>query len=115
MHVPLNGGWWGERPERRSSVVETGLALPAARAALLAHFGATDAPSGETQRSRAAVRELCDDAHRQQLQPEQLLIAIKGAWHSIPESRSSTRPGSTQDSLDRFISLCIEEYYARRD
>ena len=94
---------------------ETGADLPAARAALLVHLESTRAPTSESRRVREAIRELCDDAHRRHLQPEQLLIAIKGAWRAMPESRSGARVAASQDALDRFISLCIEEFYARRD
>lgn len=115
MRLPMNSGWWGRRSERRMAVEEAGLELPMARTALLAHLRATEAPASETERVREAVRDLCDDAHRRHLQAEQLLIAIKGAWRSMPESRSTPRSVSAQNSLDRFISLCIEEFYIRRD
>jgi hypothetical protein len=97
---------------------ESGVPLPAARAALVAHLkasGSASPVSHDAQRARAAVRELCDDAHRRHLQAEQLLIAIKDAWRSMPEARTDARLGAPQHSLDRFISLCIEEYYARGD
>jgi hypothetical protein len=113
MRLPLNCGWWGKWSDRRASVDEPGTDLPTARPALLAHLNASGPTASDAQRVRETVRELCDDAHRRRLQAEQLLIVIKGAWRSLPETRSGARV--PQASLDRFISLCTEEYYARRD
>jgi len=33
----------------------------------------------------------------------------------MPEAREGVRHAEASRSLDRFISLCIAEYYARRD
>jgi hypothetical protein len=119
MRLPVNSGWLSRRLGRSAPRDEQGVSLPAARAALVAHLKASASAalpeSRDAQRARHAVRELCDDAHQRHLQAEQLLIAIKDAWRSMPEARADARLGAPQHSLDRFISLCIEEYYARRD
>ena len=90
------------------------LGTSAARLALRAHLQATREPR-HAARARESVRALCDDAHRRQLRAEQLLVAIKGAWHSLPEVEGAARVKPSDSSLDRFITLCIEEFYARRD
>jgi hypothetical protein len=120
MRLPVNSGWLSKRLGQSPSRDEGEVSLLAARAALVAHLkasgpAASPAEQRDAQRARQAVRELCEDAHRRHLQAEQLLIAIKDAWRAMPEARANARLGVPHDSLDRFISLCIEEYYARRD
>lgn len=115
MRLRWDSGWWKRRSDRGDSLADAGRDLPAVRAALLAHIRASSGAAGDDGRARDAVRELCDDAHRRHLEPEQLLVAIKGVWRSMPEAGAGARVAATQGSLDRFITLCIEEYYARRD
>jgi hypothetical protein len=119
MRLPVNVGWLGKRLGRSTPREDGELSIPAARAALVAHLKASGVAASpeprDAQRAREAVRELCDDAHRRHLQAEQLLIAIKDAWRGMPEARANARLGVPHEPLDRFISLCIEEYYARRD
>lgn len=119
MRLPVNSGWLARRFGRPATSDETEVPLVAARRALAAHFSAASSDASpatrDAERARDAVRDLCDDAHRRHLQPEQLLIAIKDAWRAMPEAREGVRHGEASRSLDRFISLCIAEYYARRD
>ena len=115
MRLPLNSGWLGKISDRGDSLQNAGGELPAVRTALLAHIRASSSVESDRDRARNAVRELCEVAHRRHLRAEQLLVAIKGVWRSMPEARVGGRPVATQRSLDRFISLCIAEYYARRD
>jgi hypothetical protein len=63
-------------------------------------------------RLRRALRLLCDDARRRGVRAEQLVVAIKQAWGSLPESR--WRPGDDRGTafLQRVVTVCIEEYYA---
>ena len=65
-----------------------------------------------TPQMRRALRLLCEDARRRGVRAEQLVVVIKQAWASLPETR--WRPGDDRGAviLERVVSLCIEEYYA---
>jgi hypothetical protein len=119
MRLPVSSEWLGRQLARSTPRGDAELSLPAARTALAAHLKASGVtgPSDprDAQQARQAVRALCDDAHRCHLHAEQLLIVIKDAWREMPEARVGSGHVAPHDSLDRFISLCIEEYYARRD
>ena len=56
--------------------------------------------------SRAAV-----DAREKGLQAEQLLIALKDVWYSLPDL--ATQPGNETQTrlLQQLIARCIQEYY----
>ena len=117
MQLPLNDVWSDRHEDGPARSDASAGELPAARLALLAHLE-TSARAGaprDAQRAREAMRALCDEAHRHHLRAEQLLHAIKGAWRSLPQVAGMSRTGGARDSLDSFISLCMEEFYARRD
>jgi hypothetical protein len=65
-----------------------------------------------TPRMRRALRLLCEDARRRGVRAEQLVVMIKQAWASLPETR--WRPGDDRGPviLERVVRVCIEEYYA---
>ena len=60
---------------------------------------------------RAVMRGLCDDAHREGLRPEELILLLKTTWMSRPDL-APTHRSETKAILDHIITLCIEEYYA---
>jgi hypothetical protein len=62
--------------------------------------------------ARAALRELCDDAHRNHVRVEQLVIAIKQGWSSLHSERPRARSAGPDELLNQVITLCIDEYYA---
>lgn len=57
--------------------------------------------------SRAAA-----DARRNGVQAEQLLLALKDLWYSLPQL--SMQPGNEVQTrlLQQLIARCIQEYYA---
>ena len=57
--------------------------------------------------SRAAA-----DAREKGIQAEQLLVALKDIWYSLPHL--STQPGNDVQTrlLQQLIARCIQEYYA---
>jgi hypothetical protein len=64
---------------------------------------------------RRALRELCDDARRNQIRVEQLVIAIKQGWLSLHTEHPRVRSAGPDGLLNQVITLCIDEYYARAD
>ena len=61
---------------------------------------------------RRALRLMSEDAHRRGVRAEQVIVALKTAWRSLPEVH--TLPAGARDTvLDRVITMLIEEYYAR--
>jgi hypothetical protein len=62
---------------------------------------------------RGALRNLCDDAHRNHVRVEQLVIAIKQGWTSLHSERPRARSAGPDELLNQVITLCIDEYYAR--
>ena len=64
---------------------------------------------------RDALRELCDDARRNQVRVEQLVIAIKQGWKSLHSEQPRVRSAGPDVLLNHVITLCIDEYYARAE
>jgi hypothetical protein len=64
---------------------------------------------------RDALRDLCENAHRNQVRVEQLVIAIKQGWLSLHSERPRVRSEGPDGLLNRVITLCIDEYYARTE
>lgn len=64
-----------------------------------------------TPRLRAALRLLCDDARTRGVRVEQLVVAIKQAWSSLPEAAWRAGDDWRSAFLQRVVSVCIEEYY----
>ena len=64
---------------------------------------------------RSALRELCDDARRNQVRVEQLMIAIKQGWTSLHSEHPRVRSAGPDALLTHIITLCIDEYYARAE
>lgn len=64
---------------------------------------------------REALRELCDNAHHNQVRVEQLVIAIKQGWLSLHSERPRVRSEGPDGLLNQVITLCIDEYYARTE
>jgi hypothetical protein len=53
------------------------------------------------------------EARAASVPPEQLLITLKGIWHSLPEVTAAASPDHATPLLQELISRCIEQYYAR--
>jgi len=68
-------------------------------------------PAGNGDRAlRHTIRELCAEAQRAGLRPEELIVLFKATWRSRPELGTVSR-GELTPALDRVITMCIEEYY----
>lgn len=68
------------------------------------------APDGELQR---IVRGVCAAATQDGLRAEQIVIIVKDSWRDLAAAREMLR-GDGEPVLAHVITLCIEEYYAKR-
>jgi hypothetical protein len=64
---------------------------------------------------RGALRDLCDEAHRNHVRVEQLVIAIKQGWTSLHSEHPRARSAGPDELLNQVITLCIDEYYAHAE
>ena len=58
------------------------------------------------------LRRAAADAKQKGVHAEQLLVALKDIWYSLPDL--STKPGNDVQTrlLQQLIARCIQEYYA---
>jgi hypothetical protein len=58
------------------------------------------------------LKRAATDARKRGVMAEQLLLALKDVWYSLPEL--STKPGSEVQTrlLQQLIARCIQDYYA---
>ncbi|MEP7066034.1 MAG: hypothetical protein ABI889_08390 [Gemmatimonadota bacterium] len=61
---------------------------------------------------RSALRDLCDDARRNEVRVEQIVIAIKQGWSSLHSEHPRARSAGPDALLNQVITLCIDGYYA---
>ena len=69
--------------------------------------------TGDHALLRDATRALAADAAARGLRAEELVIAFKQLWTSIPELSPIRR--HTRPVVDELVTLCINEYYRRRE
>ena len=75
----------------------------------------TEQPSPASDEVRDALRELCEDAHRNHVRVEQLVIAIKQGWTLLHSDHPRARADGPDALLNQVITSCIDEYYARAE
>lgn len=61
---------------------------------------------------RGLLARTAADAHQKGMHAEQLLVALKDIWYSMPDL--ATRQGSELQTrlLQQLVARCIQEYYA---
>jgi hypothetical protein len=96
------------RQARADGRIATEAAVTALRSAFQAHLR-TRAPATALV---SVLRTVVAEARRNDMPIADLLISIKTAWSSIPETRQGQRTGLRDDMLDEIVSLCIEQYFA---
>jgi hypothetical protein len=60
---------------------------------------------------RAAVRPICEEAHRASVMPEHLLVSLKELCNSLPEFDRMYGAMERSAFLDAVVRVAIEEYY----
>jgi hypothetical protein len=84
-------------------------ALIALRSALQARIAT---PSRNDADFRRALRLMTEDAHRRGVRAEQMIVALKEAWRSLPEVQALPAGGPRDTALSGAITMLIEEFYA---
>jgi len=85
--------------------------VDALRRALRARLGRPEQRDDELRR---AVRLMCDELRARGLHAEQLLVAVKELWQSLPEAQQLPFGPPRYDALDHIITMCIQEFYDPR-
>jgi hypothetical protein len=58
----------------------------------------------------APIARLCEETKRRDLRAEQLIIAIKHAWVTLPDSRWWRRDANGE-LLSTAVTVCIEQFF----
>lgn len=65
---------------------------------------------GRNRELQQAMRALCDEARRQGMRAEEVIVLFKKTWHTRPELQRMTRE-ETSRRFDAAVTMCVEEYY----
>ena len=61
---------------------------------------------------RDALSAMAHEARTQGMRAEQILVALKDLWASLPPVRRAAGRAQQTALLQRAVTLCINEYYA---
>lgn len=86
-------------------------ALSAASVQLLEAALRAFTTSGEDASLRTALHAVSQEARAQQMRAEQLLVALKDVWYSLPQIKDAGEGEREHRLLQRVVTLCIREYY----
>ena len=84
--------------------------VKALRSVLQAHARGHTA-DGELRR---AIGLVCREARRGRLRAEQVIVAVKQTWYSLPEVRELPSGDTRTALLDHVVRLTIDEFYTER-
>ena len=59
-----------------------------------------------------ALLKMAAEAREKSMPPEQVLIALKDIWNTLPEVRTMSDTGNQIRLLQRVVTMCIKEYYS---
>lgn len=62
------------------------------------------------ERLQETLRQLCAEARRLSVRPEELIVLFKTRWRAQADPRVLSRD-QTNSALDHVITMCIDEYY----
>ena len=57
-----------------------------------------------------AMRAVCEEARRQGMRAEELIVLFKKTWQARPELQRMSRE-ETGRLFDTVVTMCVEEYY----
>jgi hypothetical protein len=84
---------------------------PATASELRATLSRSVATGNHSDALKALLRRAAGEARTKGVQAEQLLVALKDIWYSLPDL--STQPANEAQTrlLQQLIARCIQEYY----
>jgi hypothetical protein len=89
-----------------------GVPVPAAAVELLRSCMQTrNDGAAATEKVREAMVLICLEAHRTDVTPEGLLVALKNLCHGLPEFEQIRGARERHAFLDMVVKMAIEEYY----
>ena len=59
---------------------------------------------------RRAMMALCEEARRQGMRAEELIVLFKKTWQARPELQRMSRE-ETSRLFDSVVTMCVEQYY----
>ena len=68
--------------------------------------------ASEASALQTALVAISAEARAKSMMPEQLLVALKEAWNTLPEVRAMTDSAAQVRLLQRIVTMCIKEYYS---
>jgi hypothetical protein len=101
-----------QSPSRVGESEDDGSLHSAARRTLQQAARARHDAVGGNAALRRSIRALADDARSRGLRAEQLVVALREAWQTLPEARAITSRASRVELAAVVIGICIDEYYA---
>lgn len=60
---------------------------------------------------REVLKEVCAAAKLRGMHAEQVIIAVKEIWSSLPEARDPTRESIDKPALNQLVNMTLDEYY----
>lgn len=82
--------------------------LQALQAAMLSYAASGVAPTS----LEPALTRIAGEARAKQLRAEQLLVALKDVWFSLPAVTRAGTPVEQNAILQRIVTLCVRAYYS---
>jgi hypothetical protein len=71
-----------------------------------------ESPDGPTQELATLLRKVAQEAHDNDIRPEQLIIIFKQLWNSLADSLRPQNADQYELVRQRLVTLCIRAYYA---
>ena len=90
----------------------TGIITRSANAALCRVLNALRDGWFLEKRLRAVARMIVEEAHRQRLDADQMLLALKVEWPKLLDSWRVPGEADVEMVADRLVSLCRVEFYS---
>jgi hypothetical protein len=79
------------------------------RTALTEQLRKPDEPTPELV---TLIRRLAQEARKQSIPPEELIVSFKQLWNSLAESLRPQSADQYERIRQRLVTLCIQAYYA---
>jgi hypothetical protein len=69
-------------------------------------------PEGPTPELAVLLKRIGQEAHENDVRPEELIVIFKEMWNSLAESLRPQNADQYERVRQRLVTLCIQAYYA---